>query len=264
MRSSRFLALMLISISIATVGLAQKKNRQTVSRTRNPAAVNPTNKYASTPFNPELTLLPSRFKGHDADLIFHALRLQDIEAGKDEFETTAKWEKRKEAIYGKPLVGTVDDRSIFAFVIPIKTKYNADEQRMYYNMEMGGDGMLWRSETFHYQPYLGSNAFGVTRRVQPVLYSQTIIIATNHIPFGSFSIKRADAIESKYRLNALVVCRLVEPYWQRENDTLVKPTIQEPVEVKVVRSSLHVKVLEIWFFDFLTGTIYAKEKVDGK
>jgi len=257
MRPSLFALLVFILIA-ASIAPAQKKNRQAST-----ASQKSTIKFLTSPFNPEITSLPPKFKGHNADLIFNVLYAQDIQAEKGEFETTAEWKQRKEIIYGRPLVGTTDDRSILAFQLPISATYAADEQAMLYKIEIDSGGrLLWKQDVFYQPSYIGSNVFGLTRRIQPILYSQTTIVADNYQrTWGHFKMEREDAIQRKFSLQALLVCKLVEPHWKRENEDVQKPTIEKPVEIKIARTTLFVTALQVWIFDYLTGHIYMKQTI---
>ena len=75
---------------------------------------------------------------------------------------------------------------------------------MLYRIEIDSSGRwLWKQEVFYQPSYLGSNAFGLTKRIQPIMYLHTALVAKNYDRYwGNFKMQREDAIQHKFNLQA--------------------------------------------------------------
>jgi hypothetical protein len=67
------------------------------------------------------------------------------------------------------------------------------------------------------------------------------------------------AMKAKNNLRLLLVCRLTTPN-TIEGGMYDKPTIDRPHEYFIKNYDLNTELLELWFFDFPTGQVYAKQK----
>lgn len=86
------------------------------------------------PFDTSQENLPPNYHGFDASAIASALKEKIKQLQKDEFETTAEFNKRKKEEEGRPFIGSVKIDSRIAFELLIDNlAYNADRQVMEVN-----------------------------------------------------------------------------------------------------------------------------------
>jgi hypothetical protein len=144
--------------------------------------------YSSAPFTDQVA---PHYPGNDARAIFQVLATR-LATGKDEFETSDQYSKKRESMRDLPIVGSINEHSRLAFVIPsapgnhleltaesdIIATYVADKQRMFVHIltdkvsQAGqGDnpsalGFIWGGDEPSFGLYKGSNAYGASTRVE--------------------------------------------------------------------------------------------------
>ena len=71
-----------------------------------------------------------------------------------------------------------------------------------------------------------------------------------------------DALRAKTNLRLLLVCRLAAPYMLEgeDLDSFSRPTFDLPFDTQFTFHRLYVDLVELWFYDFATGEVFARTK----
>jgi hypothetical protein len=262
--------------------------------------------------------MPLGFRGHDAFELYKRLAQRRQASLKGEFETTESYGRRMQAEAAKPLLGSLTQQSVFAFVIgksagrpgKLETEYDADRQILHATAKLSyafdgsnlaGKALNWAEFVQEHSFHTGTTALGVRVRVERYVQLFVEIAFGNYEQFALAKLwdsqRDADfakglsertrkswedihqdtafaadlnldvpaAIGAKKNLRLLLVCRLAPPY-AMESTGYIEPKIDSPHEESHYSYFLNTELLEIWFFDSVTGQIYAKQKaqVSGK
>lgn len=243
--------------------------------------------YSERPFATESldwTKVPVNFYGNDFKKILLAFALRRL-AGlttKDEFETTAAFEKRIREAETKPLFGSLTPRSRMAFIAnEIDSKYDADTQILSVQIELSPlpyfEGKLQTASFTGVKVlkpsvedlgiYKGQNAFGVTREVTKAKLNKYLFAFANDREFkaienflsGRFELPLPleQAREAKANLRILFIVSLSKPFMGSYIDSR-HPKIDSPYDVETFTTFLTGRLEEIWFFNRKTGEVYKK------
>lgn len=273
MNPSSYLCLALI-LSAGLSGNASTQSTQSTQSgqsnkriTRAASATKPAFSTEPFPDNPS-TLLP-RYLGHYLLDPFLKLHARKATLKKGEFENTAQYEARMEREGKSPLIGTMTREHLFAFMfVPAKVEYDADREmiiigvdqtRVYddtpWDSRSERTALLWRDTEKPLGSYVGSNAFGVKRRIRAYHRNEFYI----GIPSTSSlecvcPLPAHQAPLIKARLRLLVVGRIAPPYIgeaKEENEA----TISDPVQVVTNQYVLYVQPEAFLVYDFQSGKI---------
>ena len=199
---------------------------------------------------------------------------------KSEFETTAQWRQRLEALKLRPIIGGMNAQSIWAFtVLFTKSTYDADRQVLDVFVDVslneGRATIIAKLDSKEDSSYLGTNAFGAVRDVSRSESTFHGISLTNSSSFVlvkhkedvriyertafavSVQIAADNAKELKDKLAALVVCRLTDPFVEHR-DTYEPATFRSPYSTTHHFRNVVAQAIELWIFDQSSGTVYAK------
>jgi hypothetical protein len=119
-----------------------------------------------------------------------------------------------------------------------------------------------------YRTYKAANAFGAVRSVseqtgtnyQLILFNASRSFPVTSGPWKStipfhISMRRDQAAQIKDQLRILAVCSLDEPY-REDGSQVIKPTIDDPVEVFIRYKYLTVQLNALWIYNYETGVVY--------
>ncbi|MBV8520464.1 MAG: hypothetical protein JO197_23935 [Acidobacteria bacterium] len=228
-------------------------------------------------FDPSVTSLPAGFKPADFQAVYRVLSIPP----KDEYETTAQWEARKNKV----------PHGVYAFnAAPIgPVNYDADTGKFTINLyfdfvhrgrESADGGLLVLQRTGKVDgTHQASNAFGATVTVQSSTWHEWGLILPDQ-DFGIVALKVAVPVENaravKDRLGVLAVATLgPESVPQRMTaETRADlhdvtgfnwkdATIDSPTEQETFQYAIDAQLLGLWVYDTQTGEVYGKYDVEG-
>ncbi|MGI9068367.1 MAG: energy transducer TonB [Pyrinomonadaceae bacterium] len=267
-----------------------------VAQQRGPSRrAKPSPVFSTQPFDPSVPSLPPNFAGHNASELYKRIVGRNQVSAKGEFETTESYDRRLQAEAAKPLLGSLTQNSVFAFAIgqsegkpgKLESGYDADRHvlHVYAKLKVAfdnseersrrpqplklpkevGRSLSWADTVTEHSFYTGTNAFGAKVRVERHVQVFMEIAFGNYLNFAALTgfsdlkLDVAEAIRAKRNLKLLLVCRLAPPYVMKDTGYFA-PKIDNPYEESQYYYSLNTELLEIWFFDSVTGRVYAKEK----
>jgi hypothetical protein len=196
-------------------------------------------------------------------MFFQALsRIQSIK--KEEFETSAQFEDRRSALATRAVPGRLSIEDTIAISVkPTENDFNL-------SLEYDADSSLLKLE-FRESPslkncsvplretsrrtgaYIGQNAFGATTKVteHEVMKYCVSGISDSRI---EFSIANEKARRIKSNLRILLIGRLTPPYIS-ESSNYASATISNPADVVFRAKNLHMKIEQIFVYDWASGEI---------
>lgn len=195
--------------------------------------------------------LPPSFGGVDRGALSEALRRRYRESLKDEFETTDAWKSRVAALSKRPLIGSIDDSSSFAFVQDAaKFSYDADNQKMSTLVDLrcystGPGGRLEDLQVSMSQP----GDFGSDEKYFKYSYPGTGNRCRNELKTVQFSIGADAARLLKPSLRLLVVVKLASPVFGAGSEDFDQ------------YSRFVVDPLQLWIYNYRTGEVLVKQRV---
>ena len=101
----RYFILLICLVCTASLTLSQSSHQSTQPPSLKAAFDQSSNK------------LPANFQGDDADLLYRAIAQRLVHPGKEEFESSAEYEKRLQAFASQPLLGKTSASDEYAFVL---------------------------------------------------------------------------------------------------------------------------------------------------
>ncbi|HQU85816.1 MAG TPA: hypothetical protein PKY59_21950 [Pyrinomonadaceae bacterium] len=219
-------------------------------------------------FNDNLEQLPIGFKGQSVPEIYKIIGLlQNIssEPTKDEFETTADFEKRLAEF--KKNQKEPDKKIVVALNYQL-SNYDADKSLLHTKTAFthleNKIGVVLDSKTTTTK-YDASNAFGATTTVTKTsssIYNLEMTGTSDNPVFEhSFNLDIPNARRIKDSIITLIVFELESPYISAESSS-TKATYFSPFESFTMKTSFLGKILQIWFFDSETGKVLAKKIIN--
>lgn len=228
----------------------------------------------------ELASLPPGFTGHFPDEILLKLNAKKSKFKKSEFETTAQYNARIEKEKAVPLMGSLTMQSLFAFSFSkLSVQYDADQSMLTVGIEQQSvfdndydesnvefTGLLWDSLEKRLGSYIGSNAFGVKKRIQAWRDTEIIVGITKKFissidssnPIAcSFSVDAQYAKTLKNTVRLLVIGKLTKPYMgQYEYEDTA--TITNPTHVITKSFMIYIQPVAIRVYDIQTGKVFCR------
>lgn len=245
-------------------------------------------------FNPQIETLPPHFSGNNAEVIYGLVSRKLPNPGKSEFESIAEYRARLEDFASRPLSARAakpDD--LFAFALsgqPCVGVYSVEDKSSYRNITTHYDAeihkltvalaadifaarddtwsALWRSARVYVGGYVGSNAFGVKKRINRWSQSDTVIVIHDFawlspdcdLTDGAACQIEVDAQKARAlarNLQAILIGSLTPPFISDEV-LAGMPTVDTPIDIYKRRKYLHVKLEQLWLVDGMTGHVITK------
>lgn len=263
--------LLLIVFLASSIGWASRRSNAPHQTEGSPeGSQNNEAKYSTSQITLETESLPPQYQGNDLPRLF--LAIQDLQKRdvKGEFETTDQFELRKKLDVSQPLLGALGLNSVLAFPCdPTDARYDADTRKLRVKLALGPMphnvtvGVLrYKLEAGPVTSYEATNAFGATFEVRRSEFTEYQILFANPSGFPSavisdISLAPEQAKALKEAIKVLVICRLVPPFLG-SNTTYHEPTVEEPTESTFETRDLRVKLLQVWFYDLNSGSIFSR------
>lgn len=251
-------------------------------------------KYSTAKLDLLTDKLSSEYLGQSVEDIFHAYQKR-VKNQKDEFETSADFERRVAALEQEPLVGNIKSYDCLAYAVtPIEIKFydapgkgeigivktHEKEVLARYDAESGiitvkpswvdcyyatwpkASCIATVREYYRFPPYIAQNAMGATMTVTySKIFSYGVLFRDANADDFTISIsmppEKAKAL--KNNLGLLVLYKLTEPYIKSDYN-VITPTFSDPRKTEELSSHLIANVVEVWLYNFKTGEIYRKQK----
>ena len=261
----------IINLGIVTISLLivfalpfRGQNRQSINRAQ----------YATTTLEPQFTMLPRNFIGHDLEKIQQILSDRYAQLSKGEFETMSSFEARLETEKQTTLIGNLKLKDYFIFSFsPTNTEYNADKQ--IFTLEFNGyrEKLHWRKRKIAEKRYVGQNAFNIKMVVREQTFHGWNLIVNetdqeNCIlnPLLSYASKQcfqrsltlpippSQAIKIKNDIRLFVMARIVFPYVTQQIRTSTA-TLDSPYAKNETSYYVHIKPKSSGLYNLTTGEI---------
>lgn len=249
------------------------------------AQTSPTNKesvnnFDTKPFDLKQEKLPPNYRGHDAELLFS--NLYDSTLYMRGNEKIADFNKRlqdnKELIpdFNKKM-GELKVDSTFAFQANILPKYDSEAKIIKPSIlimptRFSELSFLYSNKDKQIRSFAAQNAYGAQVTVNVIESESFRILTTNSEKFSSplsetyverlganFEMDSETASQIRRSLMALIICKLVEPYGKYAAD-IIEPTFSKPNQTQVKEKDVVTEILEIWYYEPVSGKIYHKQK----
>jgi hypothetical protein len=268
------LAILMLSGSLlAGSALAQQPKQ---SRPRN-AKPKVTAVFSTAPFNSSVERLSPNYLGHSMIKVWAELYRRRLQFNKREYETSDAWASRVQKLKGQPLISSTTMLSQFAFqAYDVDAFYDADTKiisvtvspggafhdEMNGVLSLSGNSMLGWKNTAQSGSFVGSNAFGVKRRVRAET-EQFYFMAFQDTRIGladTFNIENVGGEQAKLikpQIRVLVIGTLQEPY-AGLSASQNKATLDDPVQTTSYEFYLYFKPEAIWFYNLKSGEVYHK------
>jgi hypothetical protein len=235
--------------------------------------------FSTQPFDLAATKLPPSYLGHNADQIWNAFKQKRLT--KSEFETEAAYESRLDGIANTPIAGGILPNGTFAFLLSkLEKTYDAEQQVLRVTLPIGGTSSIvtdenitaqWMQRSAKQGEFIGSNAFGVKRRITRKAYLDTNL--TGKRPewldweteqMDEFSEPKAllpmspDAARlSKVHVGMLFIGAIQPPFISADEQHETA-TIDSPEESTTYIHNLNLALQQIWLYDVQSGQVLAK------
>lgn len=230
-----------------------------------------------TPFDATSTKLAPNFQGHDCRRVASAV--QSAKLKKDEYETTEAFQVRLAGVLGKPVFGTVAIGDQLGLLrrsrLEPETKYDADKRTLSVRVPVNGRGTFINGRPFtadslelhssKENSYVGSNAYGATRRVRKVESTSCFVAFPSpfHNVRDPLIVEIPDVEPDRARrlngqIDVLYVGKLAEPYLSEVFDHSAA-TIDYPTEITVKGTALVIDLGAIWVIHRPTGDVLHKQ-----
>jgi hypothetical protein len=223
--------------------------------------------------------LPPHYDGDNFAEVYR--RVTAKVPGKSEFETTADYERRREAAGG-------DFEGVKAFTVVTTPSYDADSgvftvSPFLLAIPVGSGGNEVTAMQHHHdfaqrKPYLLQNRFGATVEVDSVAFHDFMLMAVSAdgkrvgdvaqtAPLVAVPLSRAASTKPLLRLLAIMrVSAALMPRNSRIGParTHVAPTWDSPREEEQVYETIWGELLQFWVYNFETGEVLGKFDRTGK
>jgi hypothetical protein len=240
--------------------------------------------YLNRSFEPSTSTISPSFRGHDAEALWAAVAARKRGLQKSEFETQAEYDGRAAAFSRVPVLGGLTPGSTFAFIVPLEATYDAENGLMkianplsedYSYLQSSAHSVTLREQRTPVGTYIGTNAFGVKKKILKVLIRKTELLL--EIPnwmkkdvFPSpytyvdsladtveLAMNAPDARRHKPGLRALLIGNLASPF-TASADEHSTPTIDDPYDRTYVKHAVVLAIQELWIVDVRSGEVLAQ------
>jgi hypothetical protein len=178
----------------------------------------------------------------------------------------------------KPVLGALTLDDVFAFRIDVESEYNADKReltvtvpaRYVGNTVDNGQFVVPIASRHKNGSYRAANAFGATATIRQTTGtdynllappSRTFVGGYRDGDFGALTqvtipMEPERARLAKGNIRALILCRFASPYQVEATTISIEPTVHEPLDVSIVQVNMVADILEVRFFDSLSGHVW--------
>ena len=272
------------AIALAGMSFAQAAPSKKTQQPK--AAAQKDSPYSLAPLDPAVDALPPRYAGHSCRSLAKAV--STIKPQKSEFETTAAYKARVDALSSAPMVGTTTLNDVIGLVQApevysgVHETYDADRGVLKLDAHWDGitqsvNNQLLRKVTLDQKlkstrSYTASNAYGKKVDVDSSRWDACGVAFSNLTYYASLTSGRKNIQESiemtpdeaksaKGNLAIVFVGNMSEPYLWEFSD-YSKPTIDHPTEMAWGGDLLVMKLVQVWIFNRQSGKIYKKIEID--
>lgn len=231
--------------------------------------------FSTVPFDESAAKLPSNYFGHSMSDLWPMLLSRRTKLLKQEYETTEAWAKRIEKVQAEPFWGSLTVFSTLAFKpLDLDSEYDADSATLSLKINLETvsfdfinnkglsdyDAIALRQTTEQVGSFVGSNSFGVKRKVkakeqvaQFLLFKAGQIGQANILTIEDVTVQQAKSIRP--HLRAIVCGKLKYPYIGADSEK-TNATLDEPVQTSALSYYLYFEPLALWFYNSETGEVY--------
>ncbi len=199
--------------------------------------------------------LPTDFKGEDPNFIFDQLLELKGKLIKNEFESTAEFEKRSSEELRRPIASNLGLKDTFAFVAnAVEAKYNADSKVMSLSLNIGENTLDTKDTNLYTIEWIHINYEKGTSDVYELLFDKLGSPFPPNINISrlGFSVNIPLEVEEAKRLKtsieAIVFVKLKNPY--------AKPGKLKSDSYR--RRRFYVSLVDIYLYDPQSGKVFAK------
>jgi hypothetical protein len=228
--------------------------------------------YSTIPFDTTVAKLPKYYLGHDIEKIYSIFFERNASTlTKDEFETSQQYQERLSVQSSKPIVGSLNINSVFAFKLDeCLSKYDADLNffALSFDYFLSENNVKIKHDIHDLGSYWGTNAFGASIKVDKsesiihaiFIHNNVFVKRINEAPSPqsnfecTLSIGPEIAKLIKSSIQALIICKLVEPYISNEI-VRSKPKFDYPYDSNFNNNYLHADVIGIIFYNYSSGEV---------
>jgi hypothetical protein len=269
--SVKLAVLMLAGSMLAGAASPQQPEVKPPSKKSEPRKTRPkaTPGFSTAPFDSSVERLPPNYLGHSMIDVWTELNKRSSNFKKGEYETSAAWAARLQKLQGQPLTGSLTMLSQFAFrAYDVEDVYDADAKTLRLSLKSGEanydqvyyDIFLWRTKTWQAGSFIGSNAFGVKRRVRAekeqayfTAFKAGWLGSTGVHKIKEVSVEQAKLIRSQ--IGGLIVGKLREPYVGQRADRS-EATLDDPVQRSSNNFYVFFQPQAVWFYNLQSGEVY--------
>jgi hypothetical protein len=236
-------------------------------------------RYADSPVEELAESVPPRYVGNDCNAI--AQRVRKVSKPRSEFEAAADYEARIATFTSQAIGPKLKGSDLLAFAVDdiwVNFSYDADVQRVSLSIrdahntqsirDNGNyrfvDGLAVQELKSSRTSAVGGNAFGARLMMSKVQSVVCAVTLANQEPgrlmyFSrlDFPMAPAEARALKPRVGALLIGRMKAPFLG-EYRQFFKATIDYPTEISTSGDSLVMDLVDIWYFDKVTGKVVAR------
>lgn len=236
------------------------------------------NSFDTKPFDLKQEKLPPNYRGHDAELLFSSLYDSTLYMRNNEkiVDFNKRLQDNKEIIpnFNKNM-GELKIDSIFAFNANTLPDYDSEAKIikpsvLIMSSRFSELGFLYSNKDKQIRSFVAQNVYGAQVTVNVIESESFRILTTNSdkflSPLSKTHLKRLGAnfemdseSASQNRMKALVICKLIAPYGKYATN-ITEPTFSEPNQTLDKVKGVVTEILEIWYYEPVSGKIYYKQK----
>ena len=174
--------------------------------------------YLTSSFNKQISKIPSGFLGHNPQTIYKAVEIKSRLLSKDEFETTSNYEQRIIKEKNSPILGVLNEDSLFVFrsmpsnLYILDFDYNADNQELKLSIELNNftnykskdlfdytkKSIVLKNRTIKKYNYNGTNLFGVSKSIEYKESDEYCLLINNWMNFTNVIYDNSNKLLSNF------------------------------------------------------------------
>jgi hypothetical protein len=227
--------------------------------------------------------LPPHFEGQSIPLIWQSLLHLNLR--KSDYETEAQYQSRIERLGATKIVGNVPLNGMIAMVIVCDypdpdlqcDQYDAEQQVMSVESPID-EYFLVREDAGPRRPGgIAQNGFGA--RFSMVKQDMTRYFVSAGVPKWyaaqtmdalrpqinrrvELSMAPEEAQRARGHIREILIGRVTAPFLVESEQSIEAAKPSYPIETRITLHTFHMEIDQVWFFNFITGTIYRKLAAD--